>query len=271
MTGRTPLPQGDQVEPPDILRAPLIAASAGIPPRSGQHSAHGRRGRTACACHPVGTGFRSTLDLPSCIGRPQRASSRACPNIRLRPGLRRTGPPSPRASADRSAFAPDFGGQVALGHAWDGEYPPRLASRLLVDALETLDQAADAAIAVAVGPDALDDLDDGAGPPVQGVAGVGGAVGEMSCGRRRPAAEAVRLAAARVRSPWVMVLFPCRRCVELPRGRGIAAATHRSETEAIRQGRARADGRAFTRPRSGLGGGGRAGGARPGRGIGRTF
>ena len=102
MTGRTPLAQGDQVEPADILRAPLIAASAGIPPRSGQHSAHGRRGRTACACHPVGTGFRSTLDLPSCIGRPQRASSRACPNIRLRPGLRRTGPPSPRASADRS-------------------------------------------------------------------------------------------------------------------------------------------------------------------------
>ncbi len=179
MTGRTPLAQGDQVEPADILRAPLIAASAGIPPRSGQHSAHGRRGRTACACHPVGTGFRSTLDLPSCIGRPQRASSRACPNIRLRPGLRRTGPPSPRASADRSAFAPGFGGQVALGHAWDGEYPPRLASRLLVDALETLDQAADAAIAVAVGPDALDDLDDGAGPPVQGVAGARGG------GRRR--------------------------------------------------------------------------------------
>jgi hypothetical protein len=53
------------------------------------------------------------------------------------------------------------------------------------------------------------------------------------------AADALSLPAARVRSPWVMVIFPCRRCAELPRDRGIAAIIHRSGPEAIRQGRAR--------------------------------
>jgi len=56
-------------------------------------------------------------------------------------------------------------------------------------------------------------------------------------------AEAVGLAAARVRSPWVMVVFPGRRCAEVPRDRGIAAVSDRGEAERIRQGRA---------PRAGL-------------------
>ena len=64
---------------------------------------------------------------------------------------------------------------------------------------------------------------------------------ETGCGRRRPAAEAVGLAAGRVKSPWVMVVFPCRRCAEVPRDRNIAPATYHSESEGIPQGPARAN------------------------------
>ena len=59
---------------------------------------------------------------------------------------------------------------------------------------------------------------------------------DASCRRRRPAAEAVGLAAARVKAPWVMVVFPCRRCAEVPRDRNIAPATYHSESEGIPQG-----------------------------------
>ena len=49
------------------------------------------------------------------------------------------------------------------------------------------------------------------------------------------------MAAARVRSPWVMVVFPWRRCAEVPRDRDIATATYHSEPEGIPQGPARAN------------------------------
>jgi len=58
-------------------------------------------------------------------------------------------------------------------------------------------------------------------------------------------------AAVRANSPWPMMIFPCRRCAEPSRDLSIPATSHRNEPAAIRQGRARADGRVVSRPRSG--------------------
>jgi hypothetical protein len=70
--------------------------------------------------------------------------------------------------------------------------------------------------------------------------------------RASAAASPVRLrqrvrSASRVNSPWVMVIFPSRRCAERAEDRRIVAAIHRTGPEAIRQGRARL---VFSRPRS---------------------
>ena len=51
-----------------------------------------------------------------------------------------------------------------VGDAKRGEHLPGLAGHFFVDPLQPLDQAADVVVAVAVGPDVVDNLDDRAVP-----------------------------------------------------------------------------------------------------------